>query len=86
MLKGAALGKAKTYALSQRPYMENCLLDGSCSIFNNAAENAIRLFTVGIKNWLFADTPKGADASTVIYSIIETARAYGLSIHTWNIF
>lgn len=55
--------------------MENYLLDGRCSISNNAAENAIRPFTVGRKNWLFADTPKGADASAAIYSIIETAKA-----------
>lgn len=83
VLKGSALGKAKTYALNQRPYMENYLLDGRCSISNNTAENAIRPFTVGRKNWLFADTPKGADASAAIYSIIETAKAHGLNIYTY---
>ena len=83
VLKGSALGKAKTYALNQRPYMENYLLDGRCSISNNAAENAIRPFTVGRKNWLFADTPKGADASAAIYSIIETAKAHGLNLYTY---
>ena len=72
-LKGSALGKAITYAKNQKPYMENYLLDGRCSLSNNAAENAIRPFTVGRKNWLFADTPKGATASAAIYSIIETA-------------
>ena len=83
VLKGSALGKAKTYALNQRPYMENYLIDGRCSISNNTAENAIRPFTVGRKNWLFADTPKGADASAAIYSIIETAKAHGLNIYTY---
>ena len=58
-LKGSALGKAVTYARNQKPYMENYLLDGRCALSNNAAENAIRPFTVGRKNWLFADTPKG---------------------------
>ncbi len=53
-LKGSALGKAVTYAINQKPYMENYLLDGRCSLSNNAAENAIRPFTVGRKNWLFA--------------------------------
>ena len=57
------LGKAVTYALNQKPYMENYLLDGRCSLSNNAAENAIRPFTVGRKNRLFADTPKGASAT-----------------------
>lgn len=58
--------------------MENYLLDGRCALSNNAAENAIRPFTVGRKNWLFSDTPKGASASAAVYSIIETAKANGL--------
>ena len=46
-LKGSALGKAVVYARNQKPYMENYLLDGRLAISNNAAENAIRPFTVG---------------------------------------
>ena len=83
VLKGSALGKAVNYALNQRKYMENYLLDGRCSISNNAAENAIRPFTVGRKNWLFSDTPKGASASAAVYSIIETAKANGLNVYTY---
>ena len=83
VLNGSALGKAVTYAKNQRKYMENYLLDGRCSISNNAAENAIRPFTVGRKNWLFADTPKGASASATVYSIIETAKANGLNVYTY---
>lgn len=82
-LRGSALGKAVTYAWNQRPYMENYLLDGRLSISNNAAENAIRPFTVGRKNWLFADTPKGAKASAAVYSLIETAKANGLNVYTY---
>jgi len=82
-LKGSALGKAVIYAQNQRPYMENYLLDGRCSISNNAAENAIRPFTVGRKNWLFADTPKGAKASADVYSIVESAKANGLNVYTY---
>lgn len=83
VLKGSALGKAVTYAQNQRPYMENYLLDGRCSLSNNAAENAIRPFTVGRKNWLFADTPKGAKASAAIYSLVETAKANGLNVYAY---
>ena len=83
VLKGSALAKAVTYAINQKKYMENYLLDGRLSISNNAAENAIRPFTVGRKNWLFADTPKGATASAAIYSIIETAKANGLNVYTY---
>lgn len=83
VLKGSALGKAVTYAQNQKVYMEKYLLDGRCSLSNNAAENAIRPFTVGRKNWLFADTPKGASASADIYSIVETAKANGLNVYTY---
>lgn len=71
------------YAKNQKPYMENYLRDGRLSISNNAAENAIRPFTVGRKNWLFADTPKGAKASATVYSLIETAKANGLNVYTY---
>ena len=63
--------------------MENYLLDGRCSLSNNAAENAIRPFVTGRKNWLFADTPKGADASATVYSLIETAKANGLDVFSY---
>lgn len=82
-LKGSALGKAVTYAQNQKQYMENYFLDGRCSLSNNMAENAIRPFTVGRKNWLFADTPKGADASATVYSLVETAKANGLNVNKY---
>ncbi len=53
------------------------------TLSNNAAENAIRPFTVGRKNWLFADSTKGADASAAVYSIIETAKANNLNVYTY---
>lgn len=82
-LNGSALGKAVTYAKNQKKYMENYLLDGRLSISNNAAENAIRPFTVGRKNCLFADTPKGARSSAAVYSLVETAKANGLNVYTY---
>jgi hypothetical protein len=83
VLNGSALGKAVKYARNQKPYMENYLLDGRCSISNNAAENSIRPFTIGRKNWLFSDTPKGASSSAAVYSIVETAKANGLNVYTY---
>ena len=83
VLSGSALGKAVTYAKNQKSYLENYLLDGRCSISNNIAENSIRLFTVGRKNWLFADTSKGAEASAAVYSIVETAKANNLHVYTY---
>lgn len=82
-LQGSRLGKAVTYAQNQKPSMENYLLDGRCSISNNVAENIIRPFTVGRRNWLFSDTLQGANASSAVYSIVETAKANNLNIYTY---
>ncbi len=59
--------------------MMNYLEDGNCSISNNLAENSIRPFTIGRKNWLFSGSPKGAAASATVYSIIESAKSNGLN-------
>ncbi|MDD6400219.1 MAG: transposase [Lachnospiraceae bacterium] len=72
-----------SYAQNQKPFMENYLLDGRCSLSNNAAENAIRPFVTGRKNWLFADTPNGADASATVYSLIVIAKANGLDVFSY---
>ena len=63
--------------------MEKYLLGGRGSLLNNAAENAIRPFTVVRKNWLFADTPKGADASAAVCSHVETAKANDLNANKY---
>lgn len=54
------------------------LQDGHCDVSNNTAENSIRPFTVGRKNWLFSNSPKGAKVSAIVYSLIETAKANDL--------
>lgn len=50
---------------------------------NNLAENAIRPFIIGRKNWLFSGTPEGATASALLYSLIETAKANGLEPYSF---
>ena len=70
----SATGKALAYALGQRTYLENVLKDGRTELSNNRAERSIKPFVIGRKNWLFANTERGATASGVIYSIIETAK------------
>ena len=52
--------------------------DGRLAIDNNRSERAIKPFVIGRKNWLFANTVNGANASATIYSIIETAKANNL--------
>jgi len=78
VLPKSALGQAVSYALKHKEGFMAYLEDGRCSLSNNLAENAIRPFTIGRKNWLFSASPKGAEASAAIYSIIETAKANGL--------
>ena len=76
-------GKAFTYALNQEDYLRTFLSDPNIPLENNAAERAIRPFTVGRKNWVMIDTPKGARASAAIYSIIETAKMYDLKLYDY---
>ena len=56
---------------------------GDLPIDNNRCENAIRPFVIGRKAWLFSDTPAGASASAIIYSLVETAKANGVEPYTW---
>ena len=74
------LSEAINYSKNQRVYLENFLLYGKIPISNNNAENAIPPFAVGRRGWLFADTPKGAEASAIAYSIVETAKANNLNV------
>ena len=76
---GSRLARALTYARNQQNYMMTYLEDGHCSISNNLSENSIRPVTVGRRNWLFCDSTDGADASMMVYSLLETARANGLN-------
>ena len=78
-VNGSRFARAVTYASNQKPYMMTYLEDGHCSLSNNMSENSIRPVTVGRRNWLFCDTADGADASMVLYSLLETARANGLN-------
>ena len=64
-------------------YLMTYLEDGRCSLHNNLSEIEIHPFTTGRKNWLFSVTPKGAESSAVIYSIVESAKANGLNIYEY---
>ena len=72
-----------TYLHNQWPKLIRYCEDGRLPISNCLAENAIRPFVIGRKAWLFADTPGGARASAIYYSLIETAKANGLDPHAY---
>lgn len=86
VLPKSKLSEALTYALNHKEEFMNYLKDGSCSISNNLAENSIRPFTLGRKNWLFSGSPKGASASAAVYSIIESAKANNLNPYKYLYF
>ena len=79
--RGSRMDKAVTYIQNRRSYLSTYLEDGHCSFSNNLSENAIRPFTVGRKNWLFCDTPNGAQASAVVYTMVEMAKANGVNVY-----
>ncbi|MFR6275927.1 IS66 family transposase [Blautia sp.] len=80
-VRGSRMDKAVTYIQNRRDYLMTYLEDGRCSFSNNLSENALRPFTVGRKNWLFCDTPHGAQASAIVYTMVEMAKANGVNVY-----
>ena len=79
----SALGTALSYMRNYWGKLVRYTERGDLPIDNNRCENAIRPFVVGRKAWLFSDTPAGANASAIIYSLVETAKANGVEPYTW---
>ncbi len=75
------LGKAINYPLNQWPKLIAYLEDGRIRIDNNDCERAIKPFVIGRKNWLFSKSQKGAEASSLIFSIIETCKANNVNTY-----
>ena len=82
----SALGKALHYLREQWPYLVCYLEDGRLELFNNRAERSIKPFVIGRKNWLFSNTPAGAQSSAVIYSLIETAKENDLDPYRYLVW
>ena len=77
------LKKAITYIRNREEFLMTYLEDGRCSLSNNLSENCIRPVTVGRKNWLFSDTPDGANANALYFTIVEMAKAYNLNLYEY---
>ena len=82
-VKGSRMEKAVIYVKNRRATAETYLEDGRCSFTNNLSENAIRPFTVGRKNWLFSSSVEGVNASAVVYTMVEMAKAHDLNIYEY---
>ena len=75
----SAIGKAIQYSLNQWDKLRGYTKSGDINIDNNRAERAVKPFVIGRKNWMFCNTASGANASAILYSLIETAKANGLT-------
>ena len=82
----SSLGKALYYLREQWPYLVRYLEDGRLELSNNRAERSIKPFVMGRKNWLFSNTPAGAQSSAVIYSLIETAKENDLDPYRYLVW
>ena len=78
--KGCKLEKAVNYALNHKDTLRNYLLDGRCELSNNSAERKAKSYAIGRKNSLFHTSVDGAVASSIIYSLVETAKANNLNV------
>lgn len=80
------LGIALTYLRNQWEPLNNFLLDGRIELSNNRAERSIKPFVMSRKNFLFANTPLGAQSSAILFSLIETAKENGLDPYRYLTF
>ena len=78
VLPKSETGEGLSYSINQEKYLRAFLDNGDIPIDNSACERAIRPFCVGRKNWNVIDTVEGAQASAIVYSIAETAKANNL--------
>ena len=83
IIVNAKLKKALVYAQNQKKELSEFLNAGQIPLSNNVVERGIRPFAVARKNWLFADTPAGANANATFYSLIESAKINNLNIYKY---
>lgn len=77
------LTQALGYSKNQKEYLETFLEDGRLPISNNLCEANIKPFATARRAWLFADTPKGAKANAILYTLVESARANNLDVYEY---
>ena len=83
VLPKSAFGQAIAYCLNQWDKLTAFLKDGRLELDNNRGERSIKPFVIGRKNWLFSNTQRGARASAVIYSVVESAKENNLNPYAY---
>lgn len=77
--KKSSIGEALHYFVGEYEYLVGYMKDGRCEMDNGFVERQIKSFAIGRNNWLFSDTPEGAEASALFYSFVITAKANGVN-------
>jgi hypothetical protein len=85
-LPQSLVGKALNYAINQKSTLITFLENPKLELTNNLAERSIKPFVIGRKNWLFCNTPGGANSSAIVYSIIETAKENNLKLYDYLVW
>ncbi|NKZ48125.1 IS66 family transposase [Vibrio aestuarianus subsp. francensis] len=85
VLSSSALDKAIKYTFGQWPKLIRYIDDGHLSIDNNRAERASKPLVISKKNWIFSTNPSGAEASAMLYRIVETAKANGRILYDYMV-
>jgi len=83
VLPSSLTGKAISYTLGQWEKLIRYIDHADLTPDNNCAENAIRPFVLGRKNWMICGSPDGAECSCLMYSLVETAKANGLNVFSY---
>jgi transposase len=86
VLSKSNLGEAIQYSLNQQKKLMEPFKDGRLDIDNNLAGRTIKPFVIGRKNWLFSNSSKGAKASAMIYSLLESAKENNLNVFQYLIY
>ncbi len=80
------MGKAISYALNEEKYLRNYFKDGRSELSNNRAEQKIKPFVMARKNFLFSNTRSGAKATTIYFSLLESAKMNNLDPYRYLIY
>ena len=83
---GSKLYQAVNYSLNHKTELEGYLADGRIEMTNNRAERAVKPFVIARKNFLFSDTSRGAEASALCFSMIESAKLNNLNVYGYLIY
>jgi transposase len=83
VLPKSPLGKAIFYSINHWYSLNQYINDGRLEIDNNRSERAIKPFVIGRKNWLFNTSTKGADASSILFSIVQTCKEHNIDVFAY---